>query len=532
VALVVLQLVLVCVVLAGSRDQDLMQQRQDTARAFYAVDAGLHLAIREVMSGVDEDGDGAIGSVSADGDSATDPRVDGARVSVTRSLEDGLTSLLTTGESGLARRVSDTRGRGVIGGNPQTVLGAFGRGGSGTPRYSAWTGSAWAASAAMPALGAEAKWVRMKICPTRNETTFIAETLNKRVAACFFDGSSWGPMTVLSTDTGGTNDRPEDIAYEQLSSDALCVYWKGTSGRFGYRVYNGATFAPEQALSSPFTTECDFATLYPRPGTDDVMLIAADGIAGGTLVASHWDGSGFGAWFTLEATLETNNNECYGMAFEAQTGRGLAVYCERGKNHPRYRTWTPSGWSEEDQLPNLESGRAQWIKLAADPTSNRIVAAIIDDEDVLSVNVWDGSRWEQQNTELESDTGGHDRQRTDVIFERGTGRAMIVYAQSGQRRIRYRTYDGSWSAEQQGPDLGTTVEIPQLSRGFVNGEVFVGVSDTSRRLHMMRWDGAVLSPSTVVENTLSGWPQYYSFALPEPTVAPHPRVKAWSEVSP
>jgi hypothetical protein len=262
------------------------------------------------------------------------------------------------------------------------------------------------------------------------------------------------------------------------------------------------------------------------------MLIAADGIAGGKLVASRWDGSGFGAWFTLEPTLETNNNECYGMAFEAQTGRGLAVYSEAGKNHPKYRTWTPAGWSAESQMPNLESGRAQWIKLAADPTSNRIIAAIIDDDNVLSVSVWDGTSWESQNTELESDTGGYDRQRTDVIFERGTGRAMIVYAQRGQRRIRYRTYNGGWSGEMQGPDLGTTVEIPQVSRGFVNGEVFIAVSDTSRRLHMMRWDGAVLSPSTIVETTLSGWPQYYSFALPEPTVAPHPRVEAWTEVAP
>jgi hypothetical protein len=48
----------------------------------------------------------------------------------------------------------------------------------------------------------------------------------------------------------------------------------------------------------------------------------------------------------------------------------------------------------------------------------------------------------------------------------------------------------------------------------------------------MRWDGAVLSPSTIVETMLSGWPQYYSFALPEPTVAPHPRVEAWTEVAP
>ena len=41
-----------------------------------------------------------------------------------------------------------------------------------------------------------------------------------------------------------------------------------------------------------------------------------------------------------------------------------------------------------------------------------------------------------------------------------------------------------------------------------------------------------MSSATIVETNLGGWVYYDSFAVPEPTVAPHPRVRSWAEVSP
>src|SRR5262245_60389239 len=44
-----------------------------TTSAFYAAESGAEFALREVKVGVDLDGDGAVGSVSNDGNSGNDP---------------------------------------------------------------------------------------------------------------------------------------------------------------------------------------------------------------------------------------------------------------------------------------------------------------------------------------------------------------------------------------------------------------------------------------------------------------------------
>ncbi len=531
VLLVIVQLIVVGAVLAVARDNNIMTLRLDTARAFYAAEAGANMAIREAMRGVDEDGDGNIGGISDDSNAGDDPTLVSARMSVTKTTVGTVTAISSTGRSGLARRKATAQVSGLIGGSTQTMMAAWSHAGSSTPKYSTWGGSSWSGAANMPAMAGEAKWVRMKICPTRNETTFIQEDLNKHVNVCFFNGSTWGSVSLLSSDTGGTNDRPEDIAYEQLSSNAVCVYWKGTTSVFGYRTYDGTTFSAEQTFTSPFTTEADFFTLYPRPVTNDILALTCDGIQGNSLQAKLWSNGAWGSWFTMVADLDNNNQECYAAAFEAHTGRGLAVYTELNVQTPRYRILTGSNWSIQSSLPSI-GGVGKWLRLAADPTSDSILFGAVDNNNDLNLNVWNGSSW-STTLELNTTLPQYDRRGFDVIYERGTGKALIVYGVSGSNVLRYRTWSGSaWSSELNGPNLGANVNIVALSRGFTNGEVFVAVSDTSGRLQLMRWDGSTMSSATIVETSLGGWDYYNSFAVPEPTVAPHPRVRSWTEVAP
>ncbi|MBX3403621.1 MAG: hypothetical protein KF699_09465 [Phycisphaeraceae bacterium] len=81
IALVVLQLVVVGMVIAGSREQSLGVPRAESLRSLYAAEAGAQMAMRELAVGSDEDGDGAIGSISADGQSGTGPLLLGSRIS-------------------------------------------------------------------------------------------------------------------------------------------------------------------------------------------------------------------------------------------------------------------------------------------------------------------------------------------------------------------------------------------------------------------------------------------------------------------
>jgi hypothetical protein len=104
VLLLALNLIIIGMVLGGARDQDLTVRRLETVRAFYAAEAGANMAVREVMVGRDEDGDGRTGTISDDDDSGNDPAFGQARVRVTMSADAGQTTLTSKGRAGQAAR--------------------------------------------------------------------------------------------------------------------------------------------------------------------------------------------------------------------------------------------------------------------------------------------------------------------------------------------------------------------------------------------------------------------------------------------
>lgn len=103
-ALVVVEVIIVVAVIGGGLNQDLTLQRIETNRAFYAAEAGVNMAMREIWSNADEDGDGLIGSISDDADPANDPAIGAASVSVSTTDDAGRTSVAAVGRSDRARR--------------------------------------------------------------------------------------------------------------------------------------------------------------------------------------------------------------------------------------------------------------------------------------------------------------------------------------------------------------------------------------------------------------------------------------------
>lgn len=104
VILATLQIIVAAMVLSGVRGGELSARRIETARAFYAAEAGANMAVREVMRGVDEDADGRIGGVSDDSNSATDLALGTARIVAESVSAGGTTTITVTGRAGEAAR--------------------------------------------------------------------------------------------------------------------------------------------------------------------------------------------------------------------------------------------------------------------------------------------------------------------------------------------------------------------------------------------------------------------------------------------
>lgn len=111
VVLVIVDVAVITIVLGGARDHLLTVQRVQTIEAMYAAEAGSNMSIREMMFNTDYDGDGAVGSISDDGNAANDPSLGRAQFYVATSAGTPLPSqtLLTSeGRSGDARRTATT----------------------------------------------------------------------------------------------------------------------------------------------------------------------------------------------------------------------------------------------------------------------------------------------------------------------------------------------------------------------------------------------------------------------------------------
>lgn len=89
VMLAVLALVAGGVVLSGARDQAVLTGSLEGAAANLAADAGAELVMKELMDETDHDGDGAVGSISNDGNAGNDPVINGCRVSAVRTAVNG-----------------------------------------------------------------------------------------------------------------------------------------------------------------------------------------------------------------------------------------------------------------------------------------------------------------------------------------------------------------------------------------------------------------------------------------------------------
>ncbi len=111
VMLMIINLIVLSMTISQAHDHDLTVRRLETVQALYAAEAGVNMAVRELMEDDDEDVDGTIGTISDDDDDGTDPTLGTAKFVVSAVEDtplDGQTSLTSQGRSGEARREMST----------------------------------------------------------------------------------------------------------------------------------------------------------------------------------------------------------------------------------------------------------------------------------------------------------------------------------------------------------------------------------------------------------------------------------------
>jgi Tfp pilus assembly protein PilX len=528
VAMVILQIIIVVVVVAGARQHDLHFRRVETIRAFYAAEAGMNMAMRELMDATDHDGDGGVGTISNDGITANDPALGTAQVFVGSAPAGTQVTLTSRGRDGSAERAISTVVELMAAGSAMIAYGQ--NGGSGdVPRYRIWDGSSWGAEQQANSVGGSPQWIVLRGSSTG---TYLAlGTLDDQndVEVQIFDGASWSGVFQATASAGATTSRLFDMAYEQLSGELLLVYKESGASDVRYRTYSGGAWSAEFSYTMT-GGNLTWLRLVPKAGSDEIMVIAQSDHLTNHSRAAFWNGSAFVNQSPLSELPSLGMAREHGDGAFESSGEAMAAYSV-GVITPGYRTVSGGAWSSTLLAPSV-GGVPNWTRVVGNPFSNEILYGTLDASLDINVNVWNGSSWGVP-LEAETNTATSLRRGFDLAYEKNGTEALLVY-DDNSNTLKYRTWSaGAWSAENDGPNGGNPpIQCVQAIPGPVTGHIFVTYTTDNEQIRTVLWNGAGFGAATIM-GVSSAPKQNEAFMVATvPTSSVATRLLAWTEIEP
>ena len=121
---------------------------------------------------------------------------------------------------------------------------------------------------------------------------------------------------------------------------------------------------------------------------------------------------------------------------------------------PETRSWDGSAWDEAETELATAGNPVRWVRAAYSPLMARYYEKIIitlSNDGYLDGYVWTGSSWSVTNNIGSVGITANDYRPFDIVYEKTSGKAMLVYGVSStdsSRDLAYRTWNGaSWSTE-------------------------------------------------------------------------------------
>ncbi|ODS36570.1 MAG: hypothetical protein A7315_01820 [Candidatus Altiarchaeales archaeon WOR_SM1_79] len=395
-----------------------------------------------------------------------------------------------------------------------SALTVYGEAAVPTPRYRTWDGTSWSGEDNTSDIGGKTRWAVQRSCPTKDEYILGVLDTDGHVNVQIWDGASWGAPLEVTTVIEGSNTayRGFDIAYEQVSGDAVVVYHTGGNDP-EYRIWDGISWSGSTVIDLPTVDVPVWIKMVPdASGSDEIILVALD--KSNTVTAAVWDGSSWGNAISLEADAFSFKYEGIGAAYEYGSGRAMVGWGTSTSPVIQYRFWDGASWSGESEVSTVGT-EMQWLELASDASSDRVILGALCDGANIEVNIWDGTGWGTQ-LRVENDAEAVASRCFDVAWERSGDQAMVCWGKSGSDLVSYRTYQGgAWSSAQDGPDMGSTIEILQLTPDPQTDQIFMGTVTRDKDLQLTRWSGASWETPDEPETTVAD-NKYEPFMLTYP----------------
>ncbi|WP_370574216.1 VWA domain-containing protein [Methanomethylovorans sp.] len=369
-----------------------------------------------------------------------------------------------------------------------------------TPKYRKWKDQRWSSELSTNAVGGKPYFIVTASSPVKSE--IIMGTLDhvNDFNVQIWNGSSWGSVSEFSVSADSASRKGFDIAYEQVSGDAMVAYMDMgiDDGIPRYRTWNGVSWSSAGAANaiSSGSGDVGWVKMASDPFSDEILLITLDDSL--DMRAQVWNGNSWGNSVSITNNAETYNYQCFDVIYEQQTGNALVVWTDGSSNTIKYRIWNGSSWSSENTISSFSSNSIYWIKMAADTNSNNVIMGIETGDYDIYVTSWNTTSWSLP-IRVETSLSDYNRRTMDVAFERESGKGLVVWGDSSTVP-KYRTWNGSWSSEASAFDLlDSSTRWVQLTPDPLSNDMFLITSDGSNDINIQKWDGTEWSIPAEVE---------------------------------
>jgi len=190
--------------------------------------------------------------------------------------------------------------------------------------------------------------------------------------------------------------------------------------------------------------------------------------------------------------------KCFDIAYESVSGDALVVTRSGTSSILKYSTWNGTSWNPEPAGNAFDTGggRVRFVVMEPDPSSNKILIAILDDKQDIFLYEWDGSGTFTQLPgdgplgQIETAGTTSANKEVDIAYEQMSGDAIIVWGTSDGSYCHFRTWDGSTlSPEGDMPSFGSASKLVRLAADPASDQIMAAALDWVRDINIALWDG-------------------------------------------
>lgn len=365
------------------------------------------------------------------------------------------------------------------------------------------TTASWLPETKVDPANAKIRWVESRVSPVVGTEELLAVLTDDGTVTTLFlrrwDGKLWSDADVFQPALGGIQSadslqRGFDLEYENASGDALVVYADGGPNPRFRTLIGGAWSKGEPVFAQPLSGgRILWVELVSRPDSDEIALVCLDDQE--RLTTAVWDGA---EWSSQAPTVldtqiaELRDSQPFDAVYETLSGDLLVAWGYTLLIEETRYAVKPAG-STAFSVHQLNSTDAVGtvVRLAADPTSDRVVAAYGEGDtgdDVVGM-MWDGDAWGHiAELDAQADTDVDD---LSVAWVGQTGIAIFLYRDTdGPDSLDWALWNsGGWKTR---PDAALPIGDVRFFEAQTvpsRDEVMAVVSNANGELFSLRYDG-------------------------------------------